>query len=290
MTQLIFIVSVLVALAVVLLSSSLLRMLGAWLAWRAEVRTQDRPVPFVEQIIPVLRVVTVPAGIRRRWDVEEVRDRLLHARLSWRVEEYISLRWLTLWIGVLCAIGVGIWRGWDLVGQFLALILIAAGAVGPGVWLSQQVERRLLEVNLALPNFLDRLALGLEAGLGFDLAVERVAARFPGMLGEDLRLAVRQLERGHHREEVLDELTARNPSIDLRAFVAAVKQADRLGTSLAHTLRLQTTLLRARRRRRAEEASRRLPILIIFPLVFFFLPALMIIYLAPPILHLFMGR
>ena len=290
MTKLILIVSVLVGLAVAFLGGSLLCMVGAWLAWRAAVRSQGHPVPFVDQITPVLRAISVPAGIRRRWEIGETPERLLHARLPWSVTEYISLRWLTLWLGLLCAIGVGIWREWDLVGQFLALILIVAGVAGPEVWLSRQVERRLLEVNLALPNFLDRLALGLEAGLGFDLAVERVAAHFPGMLGEDLRLMVRQLARGHRREEALDELTARNPSIDLRAFVAAVKQADRLGTSLANTLRLQTSLLRARRRRRAEEASRRLPILIIFPLVFFFLPALMIVYLAPPILHLFLGR
>jgi tight adherence protein C len=290
MTRLILVVSLLVALAVAFLGGLLLRILGAWLAWRSDIRARGRPAPFVERITPVLRAVAVPAGIRRRWDVEEARDRLLHARLPWSVEEYTSLRWLAIWLGLLCAVGLGIWSGWDLVGQFLALVLIAASVVGPEVWLSRQVEHRLLEVNLALPNVLDRLALGLEAGLGFDLAVERVAAHFPGMLGEDLRLAVRQLARGHRREEVLDELTARNPSVDLRAFVAAVKQADRLGTSLAHTLRLQTSLLRARRRRRAEEASRRLPILIIFPLVFFFLPALMIIYLAPPVLHLFLRR
>jgi len=290
MTRLILTVSLLVGLAAAVLSGTLLRLLSAWLAWRAAVRVQEHHAPFVEQIAPVLRAVAVPAGIRRRWDVEEVQDRLLHARLPWRVEDYTSLRWLIFWLGLLCAVGLGIWCGWDLVGQFLALVLIAAGAVGPEVWLSRQVEHRQLEVNLALPSFLDRLALGLEAGLGFDLAVERVAAHFPGMLGEDLRLMVRQLARGHRREDTLDELTARNPSIDLRAFVAAVKQADRLGTSLARTLRLQTSLLRARRRRRAEEASRRLPILIIFPLVFFFLPALMIIYLAPPILHLFLGR
>ena len=63
-----------------------------------------------------------------------------------------------------------------------------------------------------------------------------------------------------------------------------------LGTSLANTLRVQTRLLRAKRRRRAEEASRRLPVLVVFPLVLFFLPALLIIYLAPPLLHLFLGR
>jgi tight adherence protein C len=101
---------------------------------------------------------------------------------------------------------------------------------------------------------------------------------------------VRQLELGHPRNAALLHLAESVPSQDLHAFSAAVNQADRLGTSLAKTLRVQTMLLRARRRRRAQEASRRLPILIIFPLVFLFLPALLIIYLAPPLLHLFLGR
>jgi tight adherence protein C len=101
---------------------------------------------------------------------------------------------------------------------------------------------------------------------------------------------VRQIDRGHASASALSELTRRNPSQDLRAFVASVNQADILGTPLAKTLRIQTSALRARRRRRAQEASRRLPILIVFPLVFCFLPALMIIYLAPPLLHLFLGR
>ncbi|HSB90228.1 MAG TPA: type II secretion system F family protein, partial [Anaerolineales bacterium] len=95
---------------------------------------------------------------------------------------------------------------------------------------------------------------------------------------------------GHSRSAALLEMGERNPSDDLRAFAAAVRQADRLGTSLAKSLRIQSGLLRDRRRRRAQEAGRRLPVLIVFPLVFFFLPALLIVYLAPPLLHLFLGR
>jgi tight adherence protein C len=152
--------------------------------------------------------------------------------------------------------------------------------------LRRRIEQRQLDVDIALPDFLDRLALGLESGLGFEIALRRTAADFSGLLGEELRWMVRQLDRGHGRAESLEALSGRIPSQDLRAFSAAVKQADRLGTSLARTLRVQTALLRSRRK----EASRRLPILIVFPLVFFFLPSLLIIYLAPPLLHIFLGR
>jgi tight adherence protein C len=173
---------------------------------------------------------------------------------------------------------------------FVALLVLGLGAMGPALWLAWRKDRRLREVEAALPDFLDRLALGLEAGLGFEVALRRSSAQFPGLLGEELQRVVRQLDRGHVRAETLEEMSTRHASNDLRAFVAAVRQSDRLGTSLARSLRSQTTLLRARRRRRAHEAGRRLPILIVFPLVFCFLPALMIIYLAPPLLHLFLGQ
>ena len=151
-------------------------------------------------------------------------------------------------------------------------------------------QRRCETIDLSLPNFLDRLTLSMEAGLGFEIALRRTSKNFPGLLGNELRKLVRAVDRGHTRFEALDQFVERTPSNDLAAFVTAVKQSDRLGTSLARTLRIQSQILRSRRRRRAEEAGRRLPILIVFPLVFFFLPALLIIYLAPPMLHLFLGR
>jgi tight adherence protein C len=162
--------------------------------------------------------------------------------------------------------------------------------MGPDIWLRWVTEKREREVDLALPDFLDRMSLGLDAGLSFQIALQRTAANFPGVLGEELRRMVRQLERGYSRPRALEELDERTPSQELRAFAAAVKQSERLGTSLARSFRVQTELLRARRRRRAQEASRRLPILIVFPLVVFFLPSLLIIYLAPPLLHLFLGQ
>ena len=152
------------------------------------------------------------------------------------------------------------------------------------------IHRGLEELELHLGRTGNRLSLALEAGLGFEVALRRSAERYPGRLGEELRRMVRQLDRGHARGAALEEMAGRNPSEDLRAFAAAVRQADRLGTSLARALRVQSGLLRDRRRRRAQEAGRRLPVLIVFPLVFFFLPALLIVYLAPPLLHLFLGR
>ncbi len=239
--------------------------------------------------LPWLRAIWMPSRLRRRWADPAQTSRLQMAGVPWEAGEFAALRWMLLWMGAALAALTIAARG-DLVGWFLGAVLVAAAWAGPATWISLRLERRQREIDRSLPDFLDRLSLALEAGLGFEVALRRSAERYPGRLGDELRRLVRQLDRGHPRQQVLEELSARNPSDDLRAFTAAVRQADRLGTSLAKALRVQSGLLRNRRRRRAQEASRRLPVLIVFPLVFFFLPALLIIYLAPPLLHLFLGQ
>lgn len=235
-----------------------------------------------------LEAVPIPAAVHRLWGGEGVRTRLIQAGVPWTPGALAAARWLALWLGLASA-AVLLIRGSGLLGWFAAAAVALLGWWAIPVWLRLRVDERRQEVDRALPNFLDRLTLGLEAGLGFEVALRRTADRFGALLGDELRRAVRFLDRGHPKEQVLDRLVERTPSRDLRAFGASVKQSERLGTSLTKTLRVQSDLLRARRRRRAEEASRRLPILIVFPLVFFFLPALLIIYLAPPLLHLFLA-
>jgi tight adherence protein C len=243
-----------------------------------------------DTLTSLLRAVRPPNWVRDRWGTVAVAQQLKHAGLPWEPADYAALRWMTAWLGLIAGVALAIGRGWDLVGIFLGVVIIGVGWLGPPAWLAARIDRRQMEVDLSLPDFMDRLALVLEAGLGFEVALRRSASGYPGLLGAELQRAIRQIDRGLSRSAALVELGERVPSQDLKGFVASVRQADRLGTSLAKALRVQTGLLRARRRRRAQEASRRLPVLIIFPLVFFFLPALLIVYLAPPILHLFLGR
>lgn len=260
-----------------------------WLAGLGRGHPGPRESPEV-RIQPWLRAVWLPAGVRRRWAGGDVSQQLGLAGLPWEAGEFAAFRWLLIWIGLGLAVAVvGLRRG-DLLGLFLGGSVLAGAWAGPAAWLSLRRETRQHEIDRSLPDFLDRLSLTLEAGLGFEVALRRSAQGCSGRLGEELRRMVRQLDRGHRRGTALEEMADRNPSEDLRVFAAAVRQADRLGTSLAKALRVHSGLLRDRRRRRAQEAGRRLPVLIVFPLVFFFLPALLIVYLAPPLLHLFLGR
>jgi tight adherence protein C len=247
------------------------------------------PVGWTARLLPWLRAAGTPQALRRRWGTAAA-ARLVMAGIAWEPEDFAGLRWLALWAGAGLSLLLLVGRRGDLVAWFLATVTMVAAAAGPNLWVALRIERRQRDVARRLPDFLDRVSLALEAGLGFEVALRRSAERFPGRLGGELRRMVRQIDRGHTRTAAMDEMAERNPSEDLVAFAAAVRQSDRLGTSLARTLRIQGDLLRARRKRRAQEAGRRLPVLIVFPLVFFFLPALLIVYLAPPLLHLFLGR
>lgn len=243
-----------------------------------------------QRIAVLLDFVPIPPAIKRKWSGMKNAHKVKQAGLSWNLDQYNAFRWIQVWILGGLGLLIAFERKWDLFGVFVLAAFLVLSLLSPEIWLRRRVESRKLEVELTLPDFLDRLALGLEAGLGFEVGMRRTARNFPGILGEELRYVVRQLDRGHARSDELERMLDRIPSADLAAFVAAVKQTDRLGTSLARTLQLQKTLMRRRRKRRAEEASRRLPVLIVFPLVFLFLPALLIIYLAPPLLHLFLGQ
>ncbi len=283
-------ISLTAAASITLLFLAFLGIIERWVIGHERGRGRSERATWNERFAFTLRLIPIPDFIKTRADESELTKKALHAGLRWDGSDYVAFRWAIFWLFSISGFVIGIWRGWDLFSLFLLVVLNVAGIFGPEVWLNWRIERRQYTIDLSLPDFLDRLSLGLEAGLGFEIALRRTSVNYPGLLGDELRRAVRLNDRGYPREQALGEIVLRNPSQDLSAFVAAVNQTDRLGTSLAKTLRIQTGLLRARRRRRAEEASRRLPILIVFPLVFLFLPALIIIFLTPPILHLFLLR
>ncbi|MBL7162244.1 MAG: type II secretion system F family protein [Anaerolineales bacterium] len=215
---------------------------------------------------------------------------LLWAGFHLDVGEYRAIWWLM----VLFGIGVGLlimvtkeWRGVSLVAALMVMLGIAGS---PYLYLHWRMRRRARVIAKSLPDFLDLLTFTVQAGLGFTPALQRVSAGYPGPLGEELRRVLVQIELGFSRAEALDEFVSRSPSPEIQNFVEAVKLTEQLGTSLARTLRIQANMMRLTRRQRAQAAAQTAPIRIIPALVFFFLPSLLLIYLAPPIINFFMRR
>jgi tight adherence protein C len=181
------------------------------------------------------------------------------------------------------------------VGQELTMIMIAAAAIAivgflmPSYWLSRMVKRRQLRIFHDLPDVLDLLTVCVEAGLSMDAAIVRIAGdrQFSSSpLARELKLATQEVRAGKPREDALRDLGERTMLDDLKSFVAMLIQTERLGTSLADSLRVHSDSLRTVRRQKAEEAAAKTSIKLLFPLVFLIMPALFVVMLMPAILRL----
>ncbi|MFW6136308.1 MAG: type II secretion system F family protein, partial [Chloroflexota bacterium] len=155
----------------------------------------------------------------------------------------------------------------------------------------QRVRSRQHEIARALPDALDMLSVGVEAGLAFESALLRVAEQWDNALTEEFRRAVREMRLGAGREEALRRMAERTGVEDLATFVAVLVQSTRLGVSIAQVLEAQAAQMRLKRRQRAEEQARKAGIKMIFPLVFLIFPAMFVVILGPsmPALLGFLG-
>jgi tight adherence protein C len=155
--------------------------------------------------------------------------------------------------------------------------------------LRRAARQRVLSMQRALPDSLDLMVVCLEAGLGLTATIARVGEERSAMkdpLGAEFSQVSRELRDGRSREDALRALGERNGVDDLTALVGLIVQSDRLGASMAKTLRSHADVLRVKRRQRAEEAARKLPIKILFPLAAFILPALFIVAIGPSVLRI----
>jgi Flp pilus assembly protein TadB len=232
-----------------------------------------------KRILPVLDVIKLPGRISQVIDEQTV----IWSGIQMSHHQFVVSWWLLSLVGVLLGLiilGFGISFGYPLSFAFVITHVVA-----PYFYLKVRIRERQRAVERSLPDFLDMLTFTVEAGLGLVPALKRVSKNFKGALGEDMRGALIQIELGFSRQEALEDLTKRLPSSDVDQFVEAILLTERLGTSLARTMRVQSSLLRTRRRQRAEVKAQTAPIRIIPALVFFFLPSLLLIYLAPPIIN-----
>ena len=171
----------------------------------------------------------------------------------------------------------------------VSLFLAVLGCFLPDFWLRMRIKARQKDVLHALPNVLDLLMVCIEAGLGFDAAVARVAER-PEVRGSPLHQELLRMHlevrAGRPREEALRGLGARTGVGEVKALVCAFIQTERLGTSLGKTLRIHAESARVQRRQRAEESAQLAPLKMIFPTVMFLFPVFFLVTFAPAMLKL----
>ncbi|MCX5799834.1 MAG: type II secretion system F family protein [Candidatus Eisenbacteria bacterium] len=185
------------------------------------------------------------------------------------------------------SIPLGVWLGQSPGGILLIGLLAAiAGYLIPDYWLNYSARRRQKEIVRNLPDALDLMVVCVEAGLGLDASLARVAnemrAASPA-LSSELLLVTQETKAGKPRAEALRGLTARTGVEDLSSLVAMLVQTDKLGTSVAQALRVHSDSVRTRRRQRAEEAAAKTTVKLVFPLVLCIFPALLAVILGPAV-------
>lgn len=171
----------------------------------------------------------------------------------------------------------------------ISLVCLAIGFMLPDFWLYNRIKERQRAIVSMLPDVLDLLMVCVEAGLGFDAAVARVAeqeelTRSP--LHQELMRMHLEVRAGRPREEAMRSLGERCGVQEVRSMVSAFVQSDRLGTPLGKTLRVHAETARVQRRHRAEERASLAPLKMIFPTVLFLMPAFFLVAMAPSLIGL----
>ncbi len=171
-----------------------------------------------------------------------------------------------------------------------SVALAAIGFYLPTLWLMSKANERKTEVTHALPDALDLLVVCVEAGLGLNAAIVKVSqeiALSSPVLSTELRQVNNEMKAGINRIDALRALADRTGVADVKSLVAVLVQTDRLGTSIAASLRAQSDSLRVKRRQRAEEAAHKVAVKLVFPLVLCIFPELLLVLLGPGFISIF---
>jgi tight adherence protein C len=200
------------------------------------------------------------------------------------VTEFLGLRIL-----VAIGLGAGVFLLMTLLAHNATMAMLMAPVLGifgfmlPGIWLDRKIKFRRKEIRKSLPDAIDLLTISVEAGLGFDPALMRVAEKWDNALTREFARVLSEMRIGKTKREALREMADRCDEDGLRAFVSAVVQADQLGVAITQVLRIQSEAMRVKRRQLAEELAQKAPIKMLFPMVFLIFPALYVIILGPAI-------
>src|SRR5688572_32573392 len=156
-----------------------------------------------------------------------------------------------------------------------------AGFFLPHLMLTSRITRRQKDIRKAMPDALDLLTICVEAGLGFDAAMSKVAEKWETELALAFSRVIREVQLGKVRRDALKDMSDRLGIAEMTSFVAAIIQSEQLGVSMAKVLRIQADQMRVKRRQRAEEEAHKAPIKMIIPMALLIFPTIMIIILTP---------
>lgn len=230
-------------------------------------------------------------GFARLIDTPVRRNRLEQALAQagfpggWTVDQLLSIKVLAaLFIALLTMVFWLTGQKPLLVLTFLALTVL--GYFLPDLLLYNTFIKRREAVDLALPDTLDQMMIAVQAGLGFDAAMIRVARNGRGVLAHELVRTMQDIQVGQTRRNAYEDLAKRTGSVPLRRFVRTVIQAEAYGIPLAEVLGSQADEMRLARRQRAEKKAMEIPVKVVFPLILCILPVIFLVILGPAVINI----
>ena len=238
--------------------------------------------PAVEKLTDIGRRFT-PTGY-----VDKVRMKFVYAGEpnADAVDRYLATQVLAVAIGVV----VTIFAIFSLTGMLrFAVILfgLLLGFLGPSATLNRRVADRQHQLRIKLPDILDLLTISVEAGLGFEQALDRTVSAVPGPLSEEFARMLGEVRAGSSRADAMRALEVRCHVPEVRSFVLAILQADTFGVSIGRVLRAQADEMRVKRRQLAQERAQKAPVKMLIPMVFCIFPALFVIVLGPALINIY---
>src|SRR5512134_1845778 len=243
--------------------------------------------PFSERVlVPVInRIGEFSARFTPQKAIQDTERKMELAGHPWPINAptFLAIRFiLAVLLGGLAMtafLGSTAWSTSDKI-MFIGGALVG-GFYLPHIMLTTRITRRQKEIRNAMPDALDLLTICVEAGLGFDAAMSKVAEKWETELSLAFARVIREIQLGKLRREALKDMSDRLGIPELTSFVAAIIQSEQLGVSLAKVLRIQADQMRVKRRQRAEEEAHKAPVKMIIPMALLIFPSIMIIILTP---------
>jgi len=257
-------------------------------------RDAELLVPLADRaLLPVLHGLT---SVGRRFTpmgyVEKVRQKFVYAGEATPdvVDRFLAIRAVTAFGAVVAFFAVFVFGllplAPGLATNATGGLIIFALLAGPDAVLNRKVQERQHGIQVMLPDVLDLLTISVEAGLGFEQAMDRVIDSVPGPLTDEFARMLGETRAGASRADAMRAMDERCNVAELRSFVLAILQADTFGVSIGRVLRAQSEEMRIKRRQLAQEKAQKAPVKMLIPMVFCIFPALFVVVLGPAALNI----